>query len=138
MNSMTSTTDNTSRRPLRLTHPAWCDERHQCGARFDDEHDDLVGDHVALTEAFRTRYGDPIEVGITSDAVDREHAMVVLAVPFDTQNMVAPGLTEEETNALTPAQARSLGELVRLEPEEARMLARFLMAAADEWERATR
>jgi hypothetical protein len=117
-----------------VEHPSWCTTLTGCDARF-GEHGPQ-GDHVELTETMRSRWGDPIEVGLIAPADDVGRPRIMLAVPFDSRDMVAPGLTEEETAALGRAELRDLGETVRLDPEEARMLARFLVQAADEWERA--
>jgi hypothetical protein len=117
-----------------VQHPAWCQKGTGCDARPNEHGPE--GDHVQLTETMRSRWGDPIEVGLIAPADVPGRPRIMLAVPFDGQDMVAPGMTEEETLLLGRAKLRALGETVRLDPEEARMLARFLVEAADEWERA--
>jgi hypothetical protein len=119
-----------------VEHPAWCTGPTGCDAR--PAENGLAGDHVRLTETMRSRWGDPIEVGVIAEAESPCRALIMLAVPFDGSDMIAPGMTEEETERLDRAQLRALGETVRLEPEEARMLARFLVQAADEWEQVRR
>jgi hypothetical protein len=119
-----------------VEHPAWCTGPTGCDAR--PAENGPAGDHVELTETMRSRWGNPIEVGLIAPADTPGRPRIMLAVPFDGSDMIAPGMTEEETERLNRAQLRALGETVRLDPEEARMLARFLVEAADAWERVPR
>lgn len=95
----------------------------------------LIGTHVCLTQHMRALYGTPLEVGVAAYGDDPQHVTVMLALPFDSQDFIAPGMSEEETSLLTPAELRRFGVSTFLQPEEARMLARFLVEAADERDR---
>lgn len=116
--------------------PAWCSGAGQCDAAPSPGYEDMrLGEHVSVTARMRSIYGVPIEIGLVEAADEPGRTQVLLALPFDTRNMLGPGMTEEETNRMPASKARWLGQSTYLEPEEARMLARFLLEAAQEWER---
>jgi hypothetical protein len=119
-----------------VEHPAWCFGSSHCTAKTEPEYPRMVlGDHLKVTERFRSIWGQPYKVGVVQAGDSSDHLRVMLALPFDDQDSIAPGMTEEETDRLTPAQLLDLGQVMHLQPEEARMLARFLVEAADERDR---
>lgn len=124
--------------PVAVEHPPWC-PGHGCDVHPAAGHPALmIGTHVRTTEHMRVIHGTRLEVGVAAYGDEPQHITVMLSMPFRADEMLAPGMSEDETNQLTPADLRMLGETTLLEPEEARMLARFLVEAADERDRLAR
>ena len=126
-----------------VSHPDWCDGRrplasNHCDAAAVDRYPGMVqGEHVRVLDSVQSHYGPRIDLGLVAAADDGDRVAVLLSVPFDNEGCIPAGMTEQEADQLTRGQLRWLGQHVYLRPEEARMLARLLGEAADEWDRVT-
>ena len=115
------TTGPNGRQDQTPAHPVW-DHKHYCQV-------DSGGDHIRVVAApQRVVDGYEILVGVSADSVDIEldsaNALRVLLIC--AANGDAEGITKD--NRWT------LGEHITMEPEEARLLARRLLAAAADWD----
>jgi hypothetical protein len=123
---MTTTDD---RPAATIQHPDWC-YPHQCTARVEDGC--RVGYHLRYLTGFTALYGPKLALYLVDDAVfNKENvavALVTLAHEDDVPVEVRGTVEEHDWR-------HENGSWVWFEPEEARMLGRFLSRGADEWER---
>jgi hypothetical protein len=136
---MTTTDD---RPAVTIEHPDWCYD-HMCTVELNDENAYVSGDHLRYLNGFHTIWGSKIALYLTTEGASVRNArktgrpaklrvaLIVLAHEDDVPEDLRDTVAEDDWR-------RDHGERVELEPEEARMLGRFLIEAADERDRLAR
>lgn len=109
-------------RVLGPEHPHWCAHGY-CEVQPDPDFPTHPwGEHIGVVgPPLHAGSGNELQVGLSGGAFDGLYVHLTLAGSTDCEG------EEEETRWRR-------GERAWLEPEEARLLARRLLAAADEWE----
>jgi hypothetical protein len=126
--------DDPRQNPVRIEHPSWC-HRALCEATWIPDPNGggpgfEAGSHVSqVYSRMHANDGHEVLVDVVQGAADRQ-PMVLVRVPSDEDE-----LPEDLPVAERRKETLRRGEWIRLEPEEARMLARYLNVAAEEWER---
>lgn len=124
--------DRIHRRPLGQ-HPAFCLDGHWCDVRRQEHPDGWVyeyGTHARVLTSWTSLYGRRTHIALVVEALEGDGPFVQVMFPHDEGDL---GWTGEE---MTVKAARWSAPENRLEPEEARLLARYLIEAADACERA--
>jgi len=110
-----------------ITHPLWCDPG-VCTAAYDGPW--LGGEHVRFVHSFRPCAGGRLEAVLVSEVG------LETSLPPSYVGLVKPFSDDFEVEGEDTEQNRlRQGDWTFLEPEEARMLGRFLSEAADLYDR---
>jgi hypothetical protein len=125
---MTIPTITDDRPTAEIEHPAWCYPAW-CTVHRVDAVGHLLGEHMRLVRTVPKCEGNVVHILLCQDVYDGDEVQIALVEPLAEDDAVPDGEVDNSDTRLR------FGAQWRLEPEEARMLGRFLAIAADEWQR---